>query len=173
MRRHRARNTAWQVPAAARPILAPERTALESGRSWAVSAARTSRNDLCGLPAPHPADEGTEARGRKATRSGHTLSQRPGVGLMTITTTIATPMPAAVGSTPAPRARHPSAPAHFTLTTPPGGGGHAVTVPTLQMKKRGFREKCGAGGQARSTCRLPCLLAAPAPDGHLTTRPPL
>lgn len=172
MRRHRARNTAWQVPAAARPILAPERTALESGRSRAVSAARTSQNDLCGLPAPHPADEGTEARGRKATRSGHTLSQRPGVGLMTITTTIATPMPAAVGSTPAPgpgiRQRRLISPSRH-----PGGGGHAVTVPTLQMKKRGFREKCGAGGQARSTCRLPCLLAAPAPDGHLTTRPPL
>lgn len=172
MRRHRARNTAWQVPAAARPILAPERTALESGRSRAVSAARTSQNDLCGLPAPHPANEGTEARGRKATRSGHTLSQRPGVGLMTITTTIATPMPAAVGSTPAPgpgirQSRLISPSRH------PQGGGHTVTVPTLQMKKQGFREKCGAGGQARSTCRLPCLLAAPAPDGHLTTRPPL
>lgn len=172
MRRHRARNTAWQVPAAARPILAPERTALESGRSRAVSAARTSQNDLCGLPAPHPADEGTEARGRKATRSGHTLSQRPGVGLMTITTTIATPMPAAAPRQP-PGQASVSAGSFHPHDTPGGGGGHAVTVPTLQMKKRGFREKCGAGGQARSTCRLPCLLAAPAPDGHLTTRPPL
>lgn len=176
MRRHRARNTAWQVPAVARPILAPERTALESGRSRAVSAARTSQNDLCGLPAPHPADEGTEARGRKATRSGHTLSQRPGVGLMTITTTIATPMPAAVGSTPAPRARHPSAPAHFTLTTPPGGGARCDR-PHPADEKAGFQREVRSWGSSQIHLSSPLPSGSPGPrrpfDHQATSLRPL
>lgn len=165
MRRHRARNTAWQVPAAARPILAPERTALESGRSWAVSAARTSRNDLCGLPAPHPADEGTEARGRKATRSGHTLSQRPGVGLMTITTTIATPMPAAVGSTPAPgpgiRQRRLISPSRH-----PRGGGARCDRPHPADEKAGFQREVRSWGSSQ------IHLSSPLPSGSPSLRRP-
>lgn len=75
---------------------------------------------------------------------------------MTITTTIATPKPAAVSglrlhTSPQGQASVSAGSSH-RHDTPKG---HAVTVPTLQMKKRGFRQKWGAGGPAS-------LLADPA-----------
>lgn len=159
-----------ESPCMARPVPAPERTALESGQSQAVLAARPLQNDLCGLPPPYPSDEETEAQGRKATRSRHALSRWPRVGLMTITTTIATPKPAAVSGLrlhASPRGQASvSAGSSHRHDTPKG---HAVTVPTLQMKQRDFRQKWGAGGPARSTCHLPGLLADLAPDYHLST----